>query len=120
MVEKRVQIYRQEMELIAKATANLTSAKAEFEEKGIDSRRVEEMVRMMETKYGPESKHGRFLARTVGQLLVLQDAYLSLLATCPNSVPDGSLGTDGVEAVDPALPRYEDIDRVAAPPEYDG
>lgn len=69
MVEKRAQIYQQEIELIEKAIADLTLSMTKLEEENIDSSPVEELVELMKAKYGPESKYGKFLTGAVKGLL---------------------------------------------------
>lgn len=137
MVEKRAQIYRQEIELIEKAIADLILSMAKLEEEDIDTASVEELVELMKAKYGPESKYGKFLTGAVEELLrygeesVEQDLGDDSLPMDQNAAQDmlsyglgdlhvGNTAADNGGVMDEELPGYEDIDTVDAPPEYEG
>ncbi|TLD21809.1 hypothetical protein E2P81_ATG08397 [Venturia nashicola] len=140
IVEKRAQIYRQEVELIGKVTIELKMSVVELEEEGIDSRSVEELVEMMRANYGSQSRYGKFLLARIAALEDLlqygEDSVekgrshgtLSMHQNVAETMPDRRLGNlpvistgvDSGRAVNDELPKYEDIDTGSAPPEYDG
>lgn len=111
-----------------------------FEEEGIDSRSVEELVKLIRTKYRFQSRDGQFLLaqitalegllqygeeyvgqdRSYGTLLTDQNVAEEVLSRRLGNLPVSNAGADSGRDADDEPPRYEETDAVAAPPEYDG